>query len=128
MSSHLIVVDRISDWRWNREGLSIQDFDTYVFAGEARRKRPVRVINLCRRFGYLNAGYYCSLLAESRNDLPMPTVADIIDLEGNETRNIMGTPFDFTGTRMELQLPYLSDPTEMGQAPTRTGSLSDYIW
>ena len=55
-------------------------------------------------------------------------VADIIDLEGNETRNIMGTPFDFTGTRMELQLPYLSDPTEMGQAPTRTGSLSDYIW
>lgn len=55
-------------------------------------------------------------------------MADIIDLEGNETRNIMGTPFDFTGTRMELQLPYLSDPTEMGQAPTRTGSLSDYIW
>ena len=80
MSSHLIVVDRMSDWRWNREGLSIQEFDTFIYADEPRRKRPVRVINLCRRFSYLNAGYYCSLLAESRNDLPMPTVADIVDL------------------------------------------------
>ncbi|MCP5371543.1 MAG: RimK family protein [Hyphomicrobiales bacterium] len=80
MSGHLIIVDHLSDWRWNLEGLSIQDVDTYILGGEPRRKRPVRVINLCRRFGYLNAGYYCSLLAESRNDLPMPTVADIIDL------------------------------------------------
>ncbi len=55
-------------------------------------------------------------------------VADVIDLEGNETRNIMGMPFDFTGTRMELQLPYPSEMSEMRRTPTRTGPLLDYIW
>ena len=43
MSSHLIVVDRMSDWRWNREGLSIQEFDTFIYADEPRRK-PMLVI------------------------------------------------------------------------------------
>jgi len=44
------------------------------------QRRPVRIINLCRHYTYLSGGYYCSLLAEARNDIPMPTIADIIDL------------------------------------------------
>jgi len=44
------------------------------------QKRPMRIINLCRHYTYLSGGYYCSLLAEARNDIPMPTIADIIDL------------------------------------------------
>ncbi len=33
-------------------------------------------------------------------------VADLIDLAGKETKNIGNVPFDFTGTRMEVELPY----------------------
>jgi len=33
-------------------------------------------------------------------------VADTIDLAGKETKNIGKVPFNFTGTRMELELPY----------------------
>lgn len=80
MPRHLIVVDRQSDWRWSRDGLSIQVVDPFIAEDYARSKRPARVINLCRNYGYLSAGYYCSLLAESRGEIPMPTVADILDL------------------------------------------------
>jgi len=55
--------------------------DEFLKSQEATRKRrPLRILNLCRNFSYLSSGYYCSLLAEARGDLPMPTVADILDL------------------------------------------------
>ena len=81
MARSVIVVDRLSDWRWNQEGLNIQTVDAFIAEKRTPNKRPLRVINLCRRYKYLSAGYYCSLLSESRGDLPMPTVVDIIDLD-----------------------------------------------
>ena len=33
-------------------------------------------------------------------------VGDLIDLAGKETKNIGNVPFAFTGTRMEVELPY----------------------
>ena len=39
------------------------------------------MINLCRHYKYLSAGYYCSLLAEARGQIPMPTVADVLILQ-----------------------------------------------
>lgn len=85
MPRHVIVVDRLSDWRWNTSGLVIQTVDTFIAAQYTAGKRPQRVINLCRRYGYLSGGYYCSLLAESRGDLPMPTITDIVDLAGKSS-------------------------------------------
>lgn len=82
MTRYTIVIDREDDWRWNREGLTLQTVD--AFLGEQKKKkrrgRPERIINLCRKYAYLSAGYYCSLLAEARGAWPMPTVADILDL------------------------------------------------
>jgi len=80
MARYVIVVDHRADWRWSSEGLEIQTADEYLVQRQRLQKRGQRVINLCRRYSYLSAGYYCSLLAEARNDLPMPTVADILDL------------------------------------------------
>jgi glutathione synthase/RimK-type ligase-like ATP-grasp enzyme len=80
MARYAIVVDNLSDWRWSREGLELFSADAYLTRQPDGQKRPLRVINLCRRYRYLSAGYYCSLLAEARGDLPMPTVADIVDL------------------------------------------------
>ena len=77
---HTVVVDRAADWKWEIEGLRILEADEYLTRWVRPQKRPMRIINLCRRYTYLSAGYYCSLLAEARNDLPMPTVADILDL------------------------------------------------
>ena len=80
MVRSIVVVDRLSDWRWSQEELNIQTVDAYISEKREKNKRPLRVINLCRRYTYLSAGYYCSLLSESRGDLPMPTMGDIIDL------------------------------------------------
>jgi hypothetical protein len=33
-------------------------------------------------------------------------VGDLIDLAGKETKNIGNVPFEFTGTRIEVELPY----------------------
>ncbi|MDT8375353.1 MAG: RimK family protein [Mariprofundaceae bacterium] len=77
---HTVVVDRAADWKWEIEGLRILEANEYLTRWVRPQKRPMRIINLCRRYTYLSAGYYCSLLAEARNDLPMPTVADILDL------------------------------------------------
>jgi glutathione synthase/RimK-type ligase-like ATP-grasp enzyme len=80
MTRHVIVVNRMADWDWSTDDLVIQDVDTFLAQPGTKRKRPLRIVNLCRSYDYLTSGYYCSLLAESRGEYPMPTVADILDL------------------------------------------------
>ncbi|EAU53816.1 RimK family protein [Mariprofundus ferrooxydans] len=77
---HTVVVDRLKDWKWDIEGLELISANDYLTRQSVVQKRPMRIINLCRHYTYLSGGYYCSLLAEARNDIPMPTVADIVDL------------------------------------------------
>jgi len=77
---HTVIVDRLNDWKWDIEGLELTLANDYLTRQAGVQKRPVRIINLCRHYTYLSGGYYCSLLAEARNDIPMPTVADIVDL------------------------------------------------
>lgn len=79
MARYAIVVDRLSDWPGSREGLRLLTADDYLeqAAGDSE---PARVVILTRRYAYLTGGYYCSLLAEARGQLPMPTVADVISL------------------------------------------------
>lgn len=77
---HKVIVDLTTDWKWDIEGIHIVTADEYLGGKSELQKRPVRIINLCRHYTYLSGGYYCSLLAEARNDIPMPTVADIVDL------------------------------------------------
>jgi len=77
---HTVIVDRLKDWKWEIEGLQVIAANDYLTRQAIPQKRPMRIINLCRHYTYLSGGYYCSLLAEARNDIPMPTIADIIDL------------------------------------------------
>jgi glutathione synthase/RimK-type ligase-like ATP-grasp enzyme len=77
---HTVIVDHLRDWRWDVAGLNVVTANDYLAHREKAAKRPARIVNLCRRYTYLSGGYYCSLLAEARGDLPMPTVADILDL------------------------------------------------
>jgi len=75
-----VIVDRTKDWKWDIDGIDIITANDYLTKKAEPQKRPNRMINLCRHYTYLSGGYYCSLLAEARNDIPMPTVADIVDL------------------------------------------------
>lgn len=78
-SRYTIVVDRLSDWKGPEEGLNLMAVDEFLTNGASLPKSS-RIVNLCRRYGYLSAGYYCSLLAEARGQIPMPTVADVLSL------------------------------------------------
>ncbi len=79
-SRYKVIVDRPADWKWQIDGIQVLTAEEYLTGRNEPQKRPVRIINLCRHYNYLSGGYYCSLLAEARNDIPMPTVADIVDL------------------------------------------------
>ncbi len=81
MPRYTVVVDRPEDWSWNAEGLEVRTVDHFLAGGPRKSRTARRVINLCRRYAYLSAGYYCSLLAEARDEMPMPTVQDILCLE-----------------------------------------------
>jgi glutathione synthase/RimK-type ligase-like ATP-grasp enzyme len=79
VTRYTVVVDRKADWQWPDDGLQPTAVDAFLSDGSALPAGH-RVVNLCRRYSYLSAGYYCSLLAEARGQLPMPTVADVLAL------------------------------------------------
>ncbi|HYD31297.1 MAG TPA: RimK family protein [Azospirillaceae bacterium] len=80
MPTPLIVVDRRTDFRWDASRLQILTTREYIAKPELVKGRAARVVNLSRSYGYLGAGYYCSLLAEARADKVIPTVKTILDL------------------------------------------------
>jgi glutathione synthase/RimK-type ligase-like ATP-grasp enzyme len=80
-SEHLIVVEKLADFRWKDTALKVITADQFV-AQEPRCRAPRRkVINLCRTYGYLSMGYYCSLLAEARGDRVTPSVDTILSVQ-----------------------------------------------
>lgn len=81
MPRYAIIVDRLSDWKGPTEGLNLISANAFLTNEAKNRRQPPRIINLCRRYEYLSAGYYCSLLAEARGQMPMPTVADVLSLQ-----------------------------------------------
>ena len=84
-SDHLIVVEKIADFRWADADSRVVTADEFISErGDAdpdARRRPRKVINLCRSYDYLSLGYYCSLLAEARGDRVTPSVETIVDLQ-----------------------------------------------
>ena len=80
MSTHLIVVDRRTDFKGTLGSLQLITTKEYITKPEMVKGRAVRVINLSRNYDYLGFGYYCSLLAEARGQKVIPTVRTILDL------------------------------------------------
>ncbi len=77
----LIVVDEVSelcnDGSWN-----IISFDTYLREHPKKNQGKLWVINICDTEQYLSRGYYCSLLAEARNHVVIPSVKTINEMRG----------------------------------------------
>lgn len=76
---HLIVVEKRSDWRPEFPDYPIVTAREYLSNPEFA-KRGVKVLNLCRAYGYLTTGYYCSLLGEARRHRMLPSVRTLSDL------------------------------------------------
>ncbi|MFX9665235.1 RimK-like ATPgrasp N-terminal domain-containing protein, partial [Acinetobacter baumannii] len=55
--------------------------DQFVAEEPGARGQLRKVTNLCRTYGYLSMGYYCSLLAEARGDRVTPSVDTILSLQ-----------------------------------------------
>lgn len=61
-------------------GLKVISFNQYVADYPKLGEPRTRIINLCDTEFYLSRGYYCSLLAESRQHRVLPSVSTINDL------------------------------------------------
>lgn len=75
----VLVVEKTGDWKAGFPELPVVTARDYLGNAEYSR-RGIKVINLCRRFGYLETGYYCSLLAEARRQRMLPGVRTLSDL------------------------------------------------
>lgn len=81
MHTTLIVVDPAEIVPPNFQVIS---FDQYLSDYPKLDEPRTRVINLCDTEHYLSRGYYCSLLAESRQHRVLPSVNTINDLRDEE--------------------------------------------
>ncbi|MDX1454518.1 MAG: RimK family protein [Gammaproteobacteria bacterium] len=76
---HLIVVEKASDWKSDYPAYPVVTAREYLSSPDYAR-RGVKVLNLCRSFGYQTTGYYCSLLAQARRHRMLPSVRTLSDL------------------------------------------------
>lgn len=75
-----IIVDDELDWAPYYPTKDLVSAEKYLFCENIHNKRHTQVINLCRAYDYLSAGYYCSLLAEARGQSVIPSVRTLVDL------------------------------------------------
>ncbi|MBB3065145.1 MULTISPECIES: RimK family protein [Limibacillus] len=80
MPNHLIVVERNEDKDWAAGAGQAVTMREYVTQPGLYNGRQMRVVNLSSDLGYMDLGYYVSLLAEARGQKVVPSVGTIIDL------------------------------------------------
>jgi len=81
MSQTFIVIHKSKDWAAYHPSEQVISFADYMNKQEPGVASRTRIINLCRNFGYLSEGYYCSLLAEARGHKVIPSVQTLSDLD-----------------------------------------------
>ncbi|EJE8557173.1 RimK family protein [Vibrio vulnificus] len=80
MANLLIVTDQTSDWQQYFPSEQVVDVAQYLDSDWQHNQRSVQVVNLCRDYGYMSSGYYCSLMAGARGHRVIPTVTAINDI------------------------------------------------
>lgn len=77
----LIVVEKPEIWPLSIPQARVVSARDYLTDAEFVEMKRVKVVNLCRDYGYQSIGYYVSLLAEARGHKPMPSVTTVQDLK-----------------------------------------------
>lgn len=78
---HLIILDNPAEWKIRIPGVEVYSARDYLTREEFRKRRNVKVYNLCKSHRYQTLGYYVSLLAAARGHKPIPSVSTIQDLK-----------------------------------------------
>lgn len=81
MYKTLVVTD--DEWATDHSrGIEVVSFESYLRDYPKLNEPRIWVINLCDTEKYLSKGYYCSLLADSRNHQVIPSVSTINEMRG----------------------------------------------
>lgn len=80
MTRHIIIVEKADDREWAEAAGVAVTAKEYVTKADLYGRSRARVVNLSDDYGYMDMGYYCSLLAEARKQKVLPTVETILDL------------------------------------------------
>ena len=78
---HLIIIDNPNEWKIRVPGVEVHSARDYLTSETLRKRRNVKVYNLCKSYRYQTLGYYVSLLAAARGHKPIPSVSTIQDLK-----------------------------------------------
>ncbi len=79
--THIVIVDQILHIVKPAKGRLIVTPDEYIsgtYRDNYRLTRRTFVINLCNNYSYLKTGYYCSLLADARDQFCVPAITDVV--------------------------------------------------
>ncbi|MDR2011438.1 MAG: RimK family protein [Rhodanobacter sp.] len=102
MSRLLIVVEKASDWGSYYPSDNVVTAQDYLKEPISANDERTQVINLCRSYKYLGAGYYVSLLAEARGHKVIPSVRTINDLR---RRSLYGLDIEDLNAKLGNFLP-----------------------
>ena len=75
----IVIVEQCKDWQ-AMAGQRVVTASDFLDGPDLHAAPGATVINLCRSYKYLSVGYYCSLLAEARGYVVLPSVKTINDL------------------------------------------------
>ncbi|MGJ8562633.1 MAG: RimK family protein [Alphaproteobacteria bacterium] len=79
--THIVIVNRVLGLIQPAKGrlvLTAKDYISGKFMTTYRVTRRTFVVNFCNNYGYLKTGYYCSLLADARDQFCIPAISDVI--------------------------------------------------
>lgn len=82
MNDSVIVVDNLLSKLAGPCFNSVIPFESYLHEYPKLNQTILRIINLCDTKKYLSEGYYCSLLAEARKHVVIPSVKTINEMRG----------------------------------------------
>ncbi|MDZ4199881.1 MAG: RimK family protein [Kiritimatiellia bacterium] len=80
MAKRIVVVEQMSAWKDEYPRVEVVALDDYLTDPKWFQEKQIQLVNLCRSYSYLSAGYYCSLLAEARGHRVAPSVRTMLDL------------------------------------------------
>lgn len=109
MSRLVIVVEKASDWGSYHPSENVITAMEYLKEPIRPDEERTQVINLCRSYKYLGAGYYVSLLAEARGHKVIPSVRAINDLR---RRSLYGLDIEDLNQKMSRSLSHDRDTTD----------------
>jgi len=77
---HVIIVERKTHFRYRAPGCLVLNNREFITRPDLVQDKRAKIINLSKDYSYLGYGYYCSLLAEARNQKVIPSVKTILEL------------------------------------------------